>query len=79
MRDVSTVPRGETVHLRDGLALLDTGAFVGLVDGHIVVDVGRDIANVPLDSNITVEDAAGQVLAVLVDEPILTGPTPELE
>ena len=79
MRDVTTVARGETVHLRSDLVLLDTGSFVGLVDDKIVVDLGHGIANVPLDSNITVEDIHGQVIGVLVDEPILTGLPPELE
>lgn len=79
MRDISTVTRGETVHIRSDLVLLDTGSFVGLVDNKIVVDLGYGIANIYVDSNITVEDSHGHVLVVPVDEPVLTGLPPELE
>lgn len=79
MRDISTVARGETVHIRSDLVLLDTGAFVGLVDDKIVVDLDHGIANIPLESNITVEDVHGQVLSIPVDEPVLIGTPPELE
>ena len=44
-----------------------------------LVDLGYGTTNVPLSSDMTVEDARGQILGLVVDEPDLNGPPPELE
>lgn len=80
MRDVMTVPYGETVSVHQSEYVSVAGEFRGVAEGRIIVDTSRGLYRIkPKPGPIAVLDPDGRELGFIEPDPPLPTTTPDLE